>query len=69
MMIKWEMFIMIMLVYETLGMNLIIMVFIINEKCYVHNIFTTNHRWLVVISSNLNLILRLLFCQIGRAHV
>ena len=32
------------------------------EKCYVHNIFTTNHRWLVVIGSNLNLTLRLLFC-------
>ena len=29
--------------------------------CYIHNIFTTNHRWLVVISSNLNLTLRLLF--------
>ena len=25
------------------------------------NIFTTNHKWLVIISSNLNLILRLLF--------
>ena len=32
------------------------------EKCYVHNIFTINHKWLVVIDSNLNLILRLLFC-------
>ena len=31
------------------------------EKYYVHNIFTTNYRWLVVISSNLNLTLRLLF--------
>ena len=31
------------------------------KKCYVHNIFTTNHRWLVIISSNLNLTLRLLF--------
>ena len=30
-------------------------------KCYVYNIFTTNHRWLVTISSNLNLTLRLLF--------
>ena len=32
------------------------------ERCYVNNIFTTNHKWLVVIGSNLNLILRLLFC-------
>ena len=31
------------------------------KRCYVHNIFTTNHRWLVVIGSNLNLTLRLLF--------
>ena len=31
-----------------------------NERCYVHNIFTTNHRWLVVIGSNLNLTLKLL---------
>ena len=28
---------------------------------YFHNIFTTIHRWLVVISSNLNLTLRLFF--------
>ena len=28
---------------------------------YVHNIFTINHTWLVVIGSNLNLTLRLLF--------
>ena len=28
---------------------------------YFYNIFTINHRWLVIISSNLNLILRLLF--------
>ena len=28
---------------------------------YFYNIFTTNLRWLVIISSNLNLILRLLF--------
>ena len=27
------------------------------ERCYVHNIFTTNHRWLVVIGSNLKLTL------------
>ena len=26
-----------------------------------YNIFTTNHRWLVIISSSLNLVLRLLF--------
>ena len=29
------------------------------KKCYVHNIFTINHMWLVIISSNLNLTLRL----------
>ena len=28
---------------------------------YFYNIFTTNHRWIVIISSNLNLTLRLLF--------
>ena len=28
---------------------------------YFYNIFTTNHRWLVVISSNLNLTLKLNF--------
>ena len=28
---------------------------------YFYNIFTTNHRWLVIISLNLNLTLRLLF--------
>ena len=32
------------------------------ERCYVYNIFTTNHRWLVVIGSNLKLTLRLFFC-------
>ena len=31
------------------------------KKCYVHNIFTINHMWLVIISSNLNLTLRLPF--------
>ena len=31
------------------------------KKSYVHNIFTTNYRWLVVISSNMNLVLWLLF--------
>ena len=31
------------------------------KKCYVHNIFTTNYKWLVVIGSNLSLALRLLF--------
>ena len=31
------------------------------KECYVYNIFTTNHMWLVIISSNLNLTLRLLF--------
>ena len=35
--------------------------FELKEKWYVHNIFTTNHGWLVVIGRNLNLILRLLF--------
>ena len=29
---------------------------------HFYNIFITNHRWLVVIGSNLNLIPRLLFC-------
>ena len=29
---------------------------------YFYNNFTTNHRWLVVIGSNLKLTLRLLFC-------
>ena len=29
---------------------------------YFYNIFTKNHRWLVIISSNLNLTLGLLFC-------
>ena len=31
------------------------------KKCYVHNIFIINHMWLVIISSNLNLTLRLFF--------
>ena len=31
------------------------------ERCYVYNIFITNHRWLVVIGSNFKLTLRLLF--------
>ena len=34
------------------------------EKCYVHNIFITNQKWLVVIDSNLNLTLKLLFFSI-----
>ena len=29
---------------------------------HFYNNFTTNHRWLVVIGSNLKLTLRLLFC-------
>ena len=33
----------------------------VKKKCYVHNIFTINHMWLVIISSNLNLTLRLFF--------
>ena len=33
----------------------------VKKKCYVHNIFTINHIWLVIISSNLNLTLRLFF--------
>ena len=35
---------------------------ITKERCYVHNIFTTNYKWLVVISSNLKLTVRLFFC-------
>ena len=31
------------------------------DKRYIHNIFATNHRWFVVIGSNLNLTLTLLF--------
>ena len=31
------------------------------KKYFVHNIFTINHMWLVIISSNLNLTLRLFF--------
>ena len=31
------------------------------KKCYVNNIFTINHMWLVIISLNLNLTLRLFF--------
>ena len=31
------------------------------ERYYIYNIFTTNHGWLVIIGSNLNLALRLLF--------
>ena len=31
------------------------------KKCYVHNIFIINHMWLVIISLNLNLTLRLFF--------
>ena len=30
---------------------------------YFHNIFTINHRWLVVIDSNLNITLKLYFCS------
>ena len=33
----------------------------VDDKYYVYNIFTINHRWLVIIDSNLNLALRLLF--------
>ena len=37
---------------------------------HFYNIFTTNHRWLVVISWNLNLTLRLLFCPtISYKHI
>ena len=31
------------------------------KKCYVYNIFTINHMWLVIVSSNLNLTLKLHF--------
>ena len=30
---------------------------------YFYNIFTTNHKWLVVIGLNLNLTFKLLFCS------
>ena len=32
------------------------------EGSYVHNNFITNHRWIIVIGSNLNLTLKLFFC-------
>ena len=32
------------------------------ERWYVYNIFITNHKWLIIIDLNLNIILRLLFC-------
>ena len=40
------------------------------KKCYVHNIFTINHTWLVIISLNLNLTLRFFFYspQISEPH-
>ena len=41
-------------------------------RCYVYNIFTINHRWLiviVVISSNFKLTLKLLFCPIITCHL
>ena len=37
----------------------------IYEKYYVHNIFTINYKWLVVIGSNLNLLLK--SCNQGQA--
>ena len=36
------------------------MVYIIDE-CYLHNIFTKNHKWEAIISFNLNLQFKLLF--------
>ena len=33
-------------------------IFFFSEKCYVHNFFTTNHRWLFVKNFNLNLSLK-----------
>ena len=33
-------------------------------RCYVHNIFTTNYRWLIIIGSNLNLTLKLFLYSI-----
>ena len=33
-----------------------------NKKCYINNIFIINYRQLVVIGSNLNLLLKLVFC-------
>ena len=44
--------------FSSIGANTII----IEERCYIYNIFTTNYRWLVVVGSNLKLILRSLFC-------
>ena len=32
------------------------------KRYYIYNIFITNHKWLVVSGSNLNLTPRLLFC-------
>ena len=34
----------------------------VSREYYIYNIFTIYYRWLIVIGSNLNLILRLLFC-------
>ena len=47
-------------VAEILGRNFFYLKNVLRPQ-YFYNIFTTNHRWLVVISSNLNLTLRLLF--------
>ena len=33
-------------------------------RCYIHNIFTINYKWLIIIGSNLNLTLKLLLCLI-----
>ena len=34
----------------------------VSREYYIYNIFTIYYRWLIVIGSNLNLTLRLLFC-------
>ena len=47
-------------IYIYVYINVYIIIYLyLNERWYVYNIFTTNHKWLVV---NLNLTLRLLFC-------
>jgi len=38
------------------------------NKCYDHNIFTTNHKWLITISFNLNLSLKLFVFPLITTH-
>ena len=49
------------LIYELGKTFVIVNVFLYIERYHVYNNFTTNHGWLVIIGSNLNLALRLLF--------